>query len=174
MKTNKFAYALVLLVAASLLIAACGKTDSTTSNTAGTLDEVNAPGTLDEVVNAPGTLDEVNTPGTLDKPSTTEETNEQQTEGFQNTNIQDTKATDTLLDPDVAQAEVPEEQKKCVVNADCMPKPECHPLECINKQFASQYTKPATCSAGLFARAAESISDCSCNNGLCKNDNNIV
>lgn len=158
MKMKKFAYALVLLVAASLLIAACGKTDS--ANNANT----NQPD-----VNAP--VDDNAQPNEPAQPSTPNTNVPAETPDAVTT---DTTASDTVYNPDVAVAAIPAEQKVCAANADCIPLPACHPLECINKQFASQYTKPATCSAGLVGRAAEQPTDCECNAGSCKNINNIV
>lgn len=160
MKMNKFAYALVLLVAASLLIAACGKTNSTNNaNTNTNQPDVNAPVNNNVQPNEPAQPSTPNTNVPAETPDAV---------------TTDTTASDTVYDPDVAVAEIPAEQKVCAANADCVPLPACHPMECINKEFASKYTKPATCTPGLVGRAAESQLDCSCINKACKNENAII
>lgn len=60
----------------------------------------------------------------------------------------------------------------CQSDSDCVPKPECHPLECINSKYAEQADKPRVCTAVFISEAAYSKEDCACEEGLCINKNN--
>ena len=60
---------------------------------------------------------------------------------------------------------------KCAINSDCIPTPDCHPKNCINKDFAKEYTKPSVCTDLVSCQAAYKKSDCACENGLCINLN---
>lgn len=57
----------------------------------------------------------------------------------------------------------------CNATAECTPKPECHPKECINKEYAVNYVKPAECPLPYYADRAYATSDCECINHKCTN-----
>ncbi len=57
----------------------------------------------------------------------------------------------------------------CNATAECTPKPECHPKECINKEYAVNYVKPAECPLPYYVDRAYSNSDCECINHKCTN-----
>ncbi|MDP2750917.1 MAG: hypothetical protein Q8O89_08865 [Nanoarchaeota archaeon] len=59
----------------------------------------------------------------------------------------------------------------CDTNTDCIPKPDCHPMECLNKKYADRYTKPEICTQVILSTAAYTPQDCSCMNHNCINDN---
>ena len=60
----------------------------------------------------------------------------------------------------------------CTTDSDCIPKPVCHPLTCINKNFADQYDSPDICTMVYVENAAHSPDDCLCINNRCINKNN--
>ncbi len=64
-------------------------------------------------------------------------------------------------------------EKFCSTNADCTPKPSCHPEECINKKFKSKYARPETeiCTQVIYDWAAYTDQDCACRNTQCINNN---
>lgn len=59
----------------------------------------------------------------------------------------------------------------CNVNEDCIPKPECHPMSCINKKYESNYVKPQICTMEYRQEAAYNPEDCVCANNKCINKN---
>lgn len=59
----------------------------------------------------------------------------------------------------------------CQVDSDCVPKPECHPLECINQKYAAETEKPRVCTAVFISEAAYKKEDCACQVGVCINKN---
>ncbi|MDP2749772.1 MAG: hypothetical protein Q8O89_02990 [Nanoarchaeota archaeon] len=58
----------------------------------------------------------------------------------------------------------------CDTNMDCVPKPECHPKDCINKNAAIKYTKPSDCGTATYVWAAYNSNNCACVNKLCRNE----
>jgi hypothetical protein len=62
----------------------------------------------------------------------------------------------------------------CAVDGDCIPLPsECHPLQCINKNFASQFKKPEMCTEMFALNAAYNPEDCLCLKAVCVDKNNL-
>ncbi|MCX6782055.1 MAG: hypothetical protein NTW66_02985 [Candidatus Magasanikbacteria bacterium] len=59
----------------------------------------------------------------------------------------------------------------CQVDSDCVPKPECHPMECIPSKDAKNYEKPKMCTLMFSYQAAYSAEDCACVEGACVNKN---
>ena len=59
----------------------------------------------------------------------------------------------------------------CTSDADCMPKPGCHPHECINSAYAGNFTQPDACTMMFDCSAAYQNSDCACINHMCTNKN---
>lgn len=57
----------------------------------------------------------------------------------------------------------------CDATADCVPKPICHPLDCINKKFEGNYTMPASCPLPYYVDRAYKVDDCECINNKCTN-----
>lgn len=60
---------------------------------------------------------------------------------------------------------------KCVADSDCIPKPDCHPRECINQNFKNLYKSPDLCTAIFDCNAAYKQKDCICSNNKCVNKN---
>ena len=72
--------------------------------------------------------------------------------------------------------EEPEEQifdseSFCYNDNDCVPKPGCHPRECINSKFVGDYEQPEFCTMIYDYQAAYSEEDCLCTNNECVNIN---
>jgi hypothetical protein len=65
----------------------------------------------------------------------------------------------------------PAAEQVCLADSDCLPKPECHPMECINKNSESKYVKPQMCTMEYRWNAAYNPEDCACVNGVCINKN---
>jgi hypothetical protein len=65
----------------------------------------------------------------------------------------------------------PAAEQVCAVDSDCIPKPGCHPTECINKNFEGNYAKPDICTMEYRWNAAYSQEDCACSDGICINKN---
>ena len=62
----------------------------------------------------------------------------------------------------------------CEKDDECIPLPnECHPLKCINKKFADQFTRPKNCTKVYAFNAVYNNSDCLCIHNLCTNKNNF-
>lgn len=59
----------------------------------------------------------------------------------------------------------------CQLTQDCVPMPGCHPTECINKDFISDFDQPEVCTLEYRYNAAYSPEDCSCKNNVCVNLN---
>jgi hypothetical protein len=64
-----------------------------------------------------------------------------------------------------------EELYSCNADGDCIPKPGCHPSECINKAYENSFEQPEACTAMFSCSAAYSPEDCSCTNNTCINKN---
>lgn len=63
----------------------------------------------------------------------------------------------------------PGNENYCQADADCIPKPECHPTSCINKEFEANYEKPQVCTDIYMVNAAYNKEDCVCVNNACIN-----
>ena len=59
----------------------------------------------------------------------------------------------------------------CARDSDCVPKPGCHPHECINSAYAGNFTMPDACTMMFDCSAAYKQSDCACINNTCANKN---
>jgi len=59
----------------------------------------------------------------------------------------------------------------CNTNEDCIPLPSCHPLDCINNGYATDYQKPDVCTEIFLSNAAYLPEDCICVNRACVNKN---
>jgi hypothetical protein len=59
----------------------------------------------------------------------------------------------------------------CISDAVCIPKPDCHPKECINAKYGSLFNKPEVCTAIFDMTAAYSKEDCTCSENHCINKN---
>jgi len=59
----------------------------------------------------------------------------------------------------------------CKADSDCVPKPECHPLECINQKYVGLFKKPEICTEIFMYQAAYKKEDCACKTGGCINKN---
>jgi len=59
----------------------------------------------------------------------------------------------------------------CQTDNDCVPLPGCHPRECINKEFESNYEQPEVCTMMFDNEAAYNAEDCICVNEKCENKN---
>ncbi|MDD5749741.1 MAG: hypothetical protein PHO91_03075 [Patescibacteria group bacterium] len=59
----------------------------------------------------------------------------------------------------------------CQSDADCVPMPGCHPRQCINAEFAGNYTQPEVCTQLFDCQAAYKTEDCLCINNVCANAN---
>jgi hypothetical protein len=59
----------------------------------------------------------------------------------------------------------------CNTNADCIPKPGCHPTECINQKYEKLFGKPNACTEIFMSQAAYAKEDCACIEGMCTNKN---
>jgi hypothetical protein len=59
----------------------------------------------------------------------------------------------------------------CKADSDCVPKPGCHPLECINQRYQGLFKKPGVCTEIFMLQAAYSKEDCACIGGSCINKN---
>lgn len=66
---------------------------------------------------------------------------------------------------------VPESETYCETNDDCIPKPGCHPYECINKAYEDSYEHPEICTMVFDCSAAYKTEDCNCINQECINMN---
>jgi hypothetical protein len=62
---------------------------------------------------------------------------------------------------------------QCKADTDCAPRPECHPLECINEKYIDAAQRPKACTLVEIPEAAYSKGDCACSKGLCINRNRI-
>lgn len=60
----------------------------------------------------------------------------------------------------------------CSADSDCIPKPGCHPMECINLKYESMFKQPEMCTEIFMFSAAYTKEDCACENNLCINKNN--
>ncbi|MCD4704499.1 hypothetical protein K8R66_00300 [bacterium] len=60
---------------------------------------------------------------------------------------------------------------KCDAHDDCIPKPSCHPRECINKKYQNNYAQPEICTMMHDNCAAYHQDDCLCQQGICFNEN---
>lgn len=60
---------------------------------------------------------------------------------------------------------------RCQTDADCVPMPACHPRECINSQYVSNYPQPEVCTELFDCQAAYKAEDCLCQEGFCQNIN---
>lgn len=63
------------------------------------------------------------------------------------------------------------ELKACSSDTDCVPKPGCHPKECINSMYESEYESPQVCTKIFMPDAAYNAKDCLCVNSVCVNKN---
>lgn len=60
----------------------------------------------------------------------------------------------------------------CEVDGDCIPLPsDCHPMECINSKFESEYIRPEFCTEVFMLEAAYKPEDCICKDNVCTNKN---
>jgi putative hemolysin len=59
----------------------------------------------------------------------------------------------------------------CSADADCAPKPGCHPRECINAAYSNKFEAPDACTMIFDCSAAYSKADCLCVNNTCTNKN---
>ena len=66
---------------------------------------------------------------------------------------------------------VPEDLYFCQTNNDCVPKPGCHPYECINFQYQGWFEQPQHCSEIADLCAAYKKEDCLCSHHKCLNKN---
>ena len=62
---------------------------------------------------------------------------------------------------------------ECEKDLDCIPKPECHPMECINSKYKNSFKMPEMCTMIFMNNAAYSQKDCACVNKKCINKNNV-
>lgn len=64
----------------------------------------------------------------------------------------------------------------CTTNEDCVPLPGCHPSECINRLFESEYAldQPLACTMEFRQEAAYTPEDCICQDSRCTNMNLIT
>ncbi|HZX44928.1 MAG TPA: hypothetical protein VFF28_04555 [Candidatus Nanoarchaeia archaeon] len=62
----------------------------------------------------------------------------------------------------------------CSTDSDCIPEPECHPLNCINKKFEGDYKKPEACTEIFMYEAAYKEEDCACISNRCENKIDII
>jgi hypothetical protein len=70
----------------------------------------------------------------------------------------------------------PYELSGCKQDADCVPLPsECHPHSCVNKNLASDFSKPEACDDLFDSSAAYKSEDCACDfsTSQCFNKNSI-
>lgn len=70
-------------------------------------------------------------------------------------------------------AQLPANLSVCKTDSDCIPKPECHPMECINQRYESSFKKPEMCTEIFMIEAAYSKEDCACRQGSCVNKNKV-
>lgn len=73
-----------------------------------------------------------------------------------------------------AQIVIPEEEKSCKIDTDCIPNPaECHPRNCINKKYEEKYKpqEPMACTMMIDTEAAYQPENCGCQNEKCINLN---
>ncbi len=61
--------------------------------------------------------------------------------------------------------------KQCTSDLLCVPKPGCHPMECINSDFIDQFEQPDFCTEEFRFDAAYNADDCLCTDGMCVNKN---
>ncbi len=59
----------------------------------------------------------------------------------------------------------------CETDTDCVPKPECHPRECINQAYSSDFESPELCTAMFDCNAAYTPENCACVDQQCVNKN---
>jgi len=59
----------------------------------------------------------------------------------------------------------------CTRDSDCIPKPGCHPHECINSKYNVKFKMPEACTLMFDCSAAYKQSDCACINQRCVNKN---
>jgi hypothetical protein len=66
----------------------------------------------------------------------------------------------------------PENNSECNSDSDCIPLPsDCHPMQCINKKYESEYEKPEFCTKIFMFEAAYNPEDCLCVDNICANKN---
>ena len=63
------------------------------------------------------------------------------------------------------------ERQLCQEQEDCVPLPSCHPIECINKKFEQDFSRPVECSVSFNPAAVYEKRDCACQEGRCVNGN---
>jgi hypothetical protein len=61
----------------------------------------------------------------------------------------------------------------CQSDHDCIPRPGCHPKECINFKYANEFVYPNYCTSMYMCGAAYKGEDCICKNNSCVNKKNI-
>ena len=59
----------------------------------------------------------------------------------------------------------------CDSDSDCIPKPGCHPRECINRDYEDKFESPEVCTMLFDCSAAYEESDCLCIDNKCVNKN---
>jgi cytoskeletal protein RodZ len=73
-----------------------------------------------------------------------------------------------------AQMIITDEERKCKVDSDCVPNPaECHPKNCLNKEYEEKYKpkEPMACTMMIDTEAAYQPENCGCQNEKCINLN---
>lgn len=72
-----------------------------------------------------------------------------------------------------SEAAPPEKYQSCKSDADCMPQPGCHAMNCINSDYANRFEQPEACTMMYACKAAYSQEDCLCKDNLCVNRKSI-
>jgi hypothetical protein len=60
---------------------------------------------------------------------------------------------------------------ECNSDVDCVPKPDCHPKECINRNCAGYFVQPDVCTELFDCSAAYNAQACACVDHRCTNKN---
>jgi hypothetical protein len=67
---------------------------------------------------------------------------------------------------------IPTQYQSCQADSDCVPEPVCHPMECINKNYANRFSdEPKMCTLSYSFNAAYNPEDCGCIENKCTNLN---
>ena len=64
--------------------------------------------------------------------------------------------------------EAPEEYLTCTTDADCVPRPGCHPETCINSAYEDKFETPDLCTL-MYMCGTASDESCLCQNNRCVN-----